>query len=148
MKISDYFEIEEFVPVGLFKLFGARSVWYFDHELVLAAELIRECLGGTPITINNWHRGGAYQYRGFRPRSCTVGVAYSMHRLGKAIDVSSKLFTPPQILARMQPRKADFLALGITTIENLKDTPTWLHLDRRPRIAGIHPEEDFLIVNG
>ncbi len=148
MKISDHFDIEEFVPPSLFKLFGARSVWYFDKELVQVAELIRECVGNTPVILNNWHRGGEYEYRGFRPRACTVGVSYSMHRLGKAIDVSSKLYTPRQIMARINTRKAEFLALGITTIENLDDTPTWVHLDRRPRIEGLHPKDDFLFVNG
>lgn len=146
MRISEHFEIEEFVPAALYKLFRAKSAWYIDPRLPEVAELVRECVG-RPVTINNWHRGGKYQFRGFRPRSCSEGAEYSQHRLGRAIDVSVAGLAPRLVLEKIMAREADFIALGVNTLENPDFTPTWLHLDLRPRVPLFYTDGKFLFVN-
>ena len=145
MQPSKYFSIQEFVPPTIFSMFGKKSWWFIDPTIVAIADALREDLGA-PLVCNNWSTGGTFQNRGYRTPQSTVGARYSQHRLGNAIDLSSLGLTPAQLLQVIMRNKAKYIALGLTTIEDLADTPTWLHLDCRPRIEGVHPPDDFLIV--
>jgi hypothetical protein len=101
--------------------------------------------------INNWHLKGKRPYigRGTRPATYrpSGGAVFSQHYLAKAIDISSPDYTIPQIFTALMDNADRFKNIGLTTIENIKATPGWLHVDCRNRIAGVHPENDFLIVN-
>lgn len=142
---SKHFVIQEFVPPAIYTYFGERSWWYISPVIVGIADHLRQVIG-QPLIINNWHRGGSWQFRGYRPPQTEVGAAYSMHRLGLAIDVSSPGLTPPQLIRFIEQEKEKFIEIGLTTIEMIRYTPTWLHLDCRPRIEGLHPANDFLFV--
>lgn len=142
---SKHFVVQEFVPPSIYSNFGVKAWWYISPVMVGIADRLRQVIG-QPIIINNWHRGGAFVNRGYRTPQSKVGAAYSMHRLGLAIDVSVRGMTPAQILDVIRREKQTFLELGLTTIEDIRHTPTWLHLDCRPSVAGVHPENDFLFV--
>lgn len=143
--MSKHFKIEEFVPSTLFALFGKKSWWFINPTMVAIADQLREDCG-VPLVCNNWHTGGSFQNRGYRTPQTTVGARYSQHRLGNALDLSSSSMTPAQILQVIERNREKYVALGLTTIEDLQFTPTWLHLDCRPRIEGVHPENGFLFV--
>jgi hypothetical protein len=143
--MSKYFKIQEFVPSTIFALFGKKSWWFINPTMVAIADQLREDCG-VPLICNNWHVGGTYQNRGYRTPQTTVGARYSQHRLGNALDLSSPQMTPAQMLQVIERNKEKYVALGLTTIEDLPYTPTWLHLDCRPRIEGVHPKDGFLFV--
>lgn len=145
MKISDNFDIREFVPPAVWTRFRERSAWMIDPRLVQVAELIRE-LAGQPVRINDWHMRGRFTMRGFRPSDAITGGMYSQHRRGCAIDVDAGKVPIRDLVDLCEKNLDRFHALGVYTLEDPDFTPSWLHLDLRVRIEGIHPKQGFLFV--
>jgi hypothetical protein len=142
---AKYFKIQEFMPANFVKEMGEeRCWWYIRPEIVAVADLLRERLGKR-VLINTWAAGGTNQFRGFRPLWCRIGADYSQHRLGCAIDVEVPGLSPVEVLAFIRKNSKPFIDLGLSTVEDTAFTPTWLHLDIRPRTVR-HPVGDFLIV--
>jgi len=142
--MSKYFQIQELVPPGIYTLFGEKAWWFVSQAMVAVIDALRDDLG-QPIIVNDWSRGGSFQYSGYRPPECRIGAKYSMHRMGLAFDVKAKGKTPAEILAVIMANKQKYLDLGLTTYEHLEDTPTWLHLDGR-RWLGKEPQTEFMVV--
>lgn len=128
--LSKHFTIEEFVPKVVFDEFGENSKWFIRPELVKLAEFVRNWFGH-PVIINNWHVDGNFQYRGYRPCSYSRGGKFSQHRLGTAMDFNIKGMTPQDVYKEIIDNKINFLIMGLTTMEDIKDTPTWTHIDIR-----------------
>lgn len=129
-QISKHFDIRELVPKSVFITFGEQSQWFVRPELIQVLEFVRTWFNA-PITINNWHTTGTFQYRCFRPCSYNEGGTYSQHRLGCAADINIKGFTPQQIYNEILANEPQFVQAGLTTMENMVGTPTWNHLDIR-----------------
>jgi len=133
MKISEHFESEEFLSKETHAAIVAKGLqpqWFIDIDLVGFCEWLREKCG-TSVIINNWKWQGQYNFSGLRgPKD--MGAELSQHKFMNAIDVKVKGFTPAQ-LRDIIFDNFDYLneQFGITTIEKIKDTPTWLHVDRR-----------------
>lgn len=153
MKIQgvDNFIVEEFLHPKVFSYCNQsdgfeRWRWYISPFMMDYATLLRE-LSGAPIIINNWHRGGRYVGRGHRPSYYKPkgGSDLSMHYHSKALDVSSKRYTPLQLFELINDHRIEFEAIGLTTIENPRITKTWLHGDSRQKVKGIHPATGFLV---
>lgn len=145
---NQYFDIREFIHPAFFNAVGPiKARWYISDFQRDFAFLLREVLD-SPIELNDWYRGGRLVGKGSRPRSYKPkgGGEFSQHYAFNALDPSSKHFTPAQMLQKIMDNAARFEAIGLTTIESLEITPTWLHGDCRPKIKGIHPETGFLIV--
>ena len=70
MKVSENFELEEFVPHAIYELYKDKSIWFIDYRCINFAELILKHFK-IDVTINNWHQGGSFQDRGFRAGSIT-----------------------------------------------------------------------------
>lgn len=149
---TPHFVVQEFLHPDVFK-FVSRSDglerwrWFVSPFMYNCAHLLRELAG--PLTINTWHKGGRFVGRGFRPANYRPenGAVFSQHYLSRAIDVSSARFSPLGLQKIVLDNQEEFEAIGLTTMENTKFTKTWLHLDARPKIKGLHPESGFLIVN-
>lgn len=146
MKISQDFHLEEFVPKLVFQTFGAKSAWFIDPRLIELVQEIRTNLG-RPIHINTWMDRGPQQYRGFRPKNCTVGSTYSQHRRGCAVDIVVDGMGNEEVFEYLCNHWAGYDKFGLTVIENPKMTPGWTHLDLRAKIPGVHPEKMYLIVD-
>jgi hypothetical protein len=119
-----------------------------DPKLVRVCDLIQE-LSGVPCIVNNWHfykpGPGAKKYvsSGLRAKWDSTGVPYSQHRFGRAGDIKPRGYTPQMTLKLITDNLVLFLDAGLTTIEDISMTPTWLHVDCRPRLDG---SPDLLIV--
>lgn len=146
MKISQDFHLEEFVPKAVFKQFGAKAEWFVNPRVKAAVQKLRTNLGRS-VHMNDYMDGGPHQYRGFRPKNCTVGAVYSQHRLANAVDLVVDGMSSEEVFEYLCNHWAGFDELGLTTIENPKMTPGWTHIDWRPKLIGIHPEKMFLIVD-
>lgn len=141
MKISQHFNLEEFVPQNVFQQWGTNSIWFIDPKIIVLAEFIRTFFN-KPITINNWTSGGQYNYSGFRDPDCPVGAKMSQHRFGRAIDVKVTGMTPQAVYGAILANKQVFMKAGLTTMEAIADTPTWVHCDIRQT-----GKSDILIVH-
>lgn len=145
---SQYFDVREFVHPKTWAELGespARCSWMIDPRLVRVCDLMREKLG-VPVTVNNWHywkSGQKYISSGHRATWDRTGAKYSQHRLGRAADLKAKGFTPAQMLAAIHANLGEFISAGLTTVEDIAHTPTWLHVDVRPRLD---TSPDLLIV--
>lgn len=124
---SPFFDVREFVSPEVWRLFGPKAAMFVDKKTVAIADQLRETAG--PIFINDWMFGGKFVASGFRERKQRVGGEYSQHRLGKALDAKSKRYKPAQMLAMILKNPLPFYEAGLTRIEDVKFTPTWLHLD-------------------
>lgn len=147
---SPWFDCREFVDARTWSILGPKCAYLIDPKIVRVSDLLRE-LAGAAVKINNWHyakRGqNVYDSSGFRAIWDSTGGSLSQHRCGRAADYKVTGFSPSLLLILIQRNKAAFVEAGLTTIENIQFTPTWLHCDVRPRLQGIHPENDFLIVD-
>lgn len=130
---SLYFDVREFVDSRTFDVLGKNAAWLIDPKIVRVCDLLRE-LSGRPVTVNNWHfakSGTIYKASGFRAIWEKVGGQLSQHRCGRAADVKVKGMKPSEVLVLISKNKDAFMAAGLTAIEGIKHTPTWVHLDTR-----------------
>ena len=78
------------------------------------------------MTINNWYWGGAYENSGIRT---DYGGKFSAHRFGKALDLKFRDAEIEEVFDFIMQNEDLFYEIGIRRIENIEDTPTWLHVD-------------------
>lgn len=129
-KISEHFDIREFIPPDVFNLPGKNPMWFIDKRIVLFSEWLRVYLN-KPVTINNWHIGGQFKNSGFRmPNDTTSAAILTAHKRGIAADLKVDGMTGEElrnIIRKNFPTLRD--KFGLSTIE--AGTPTWLHVDLR-----------------
>lgn len=130
MKVSEDFILQEFVDPETYKRFGDKSIWFIDPKIIDIAQLIRN-LTHKPVTINNWEWGGVYKESGLRSLTTTTGAKYSQHKYGRAIDIKVEGMSVQEVYNIIMQNIEIFRAVGLTTIEDIDKTPTWLHLDVR-----------------
>lgn len=141
MKVSENFTLQEFIDRETYQRFGANSIWFIDQRIITIAQLVRDRFG-VPVTINNWITGGKYNLSGFRPPSTKIGASLSQHKFGRAVDLKLKGVDPVELSQDIQENFEIYKKVGLTTIENVEKTPSWLHADAR-----WHNEETLKIVN-
>ena len=105
-----------------------------NPETLVALINLREFFG-VPITVNNWHIGGSFQYRGFRPSDCKVGAKMSQHRFGNAFDCDIKGYTAEQARQKILANQDHLLLRSITRLEA---GTSWVHFDLKPLQRKIH----------
>jgi len=126
MKVSQHIDIRELVPPETWEKHKEQSVKFIDDRLSKVIEAIRAFCGNMPVTLNNWHTGGKFRYRGYRPPECTVGGIRSMHRDGKAADFTVKDMTAENVRGIIRLNQTYLLSLGLTRIEK---SVSWVHID-------------------
>jgi len=91
--VPTYFSIDELVCEHVYDKYGAKAWMFFDTELLIMLDTIRDRIG-KPIFVNDWQIHGKYSQRGLRCNQCDIvkekaeaGILYmSAHCLGKAAD--------------------------------------------------------------
>lgn len=129
MQVSKNFHVRELVPFEIYLKYGDSSIWFVDKQMIEIIQAVRERYG--IVTINNKYAGGQYNYSGFRPPDCKVGAKLSQHRFYKAYDCKFKNATPKEVYEDILSNQSRWLDKGLTTMEDISKTPTWLHLDGR-----------------
>jgi hypothetical protein len=115
-----HFTKAEFLPKCLMHL-NVYNV--LDNRIVETAEQIRNFFGRLVI-INNWERGGKYQYRGYRPQHCGIGATYSQHRFGRAIDFDVKGLSADYVRSEIIASQKRF-----EHITRMEEDVGWVHVD-------------------
>lgn len=131
MMKSKYFKIQELVSRNVYDKYGENSWQFIDTRLIKVIDLLREHFN-KPITVNNWLWGGNLQQRGLRANKDEIvanknDYYISQHCLGKAVDFNVKGMTAQEVYEEILKNKDKFYL--ISRIENIKDTPTWVHID-------------------
>lgn len=129
--VSKYFKIQELVSEAVYKKYGDKSWEFIDTRLIKVLDLLREHFN-RPITVNNWLWGGNLQQRGLRANKDELvankkDYYVSQHCLGKAVDFNVKGLSAQEVYKEIVDNKDKFYL--ISRIENIKDTPTWVHID-------------------
>ena len=126
MKINKYLDLREVIPPETWEQYKESAIKLIDSRIPIILERIRELCDSKPILINNWHIGGKFKYRGYRPSTCTVGAKKSMHREGKAIDFTVKNMSSEAVRNVIRKNADELLKMGLTRIE--RDV-SWVHID-------------------
>ena len=120
-----FFILQELVPPGVFDRLGEAAWDLFDTNALQALDKLRQQFG--PITVNNWHRGGAFKESGLREANTATGAPKSAHKLGKAFDCKPGQTTVKAMYDYILDNQNEFQE--IRRMEDLSFTPTWLHFD-------------------
>ena len=139
---SKYFKIQELVSEQVYKKYGEKSWMFIDEKLIKTLDLLREHFN-KPIIVNNWLWGGELHQRGLRANKDEMvankkDYYISQHCLGKAVDFNVKGMTAQEVYEEIIKNKDKFYL--ISRIENIKYTPTWVHID-------VANTEKFVIFN-
>lgn len=122
--------LEEFVSRETFTKWGKRSIWFIDPRVVFLAQCFRDHFG-RPIRINDWYRKGTLNQRGYRSPTTSVGGKESQHRYGRAIDFNIDGLTAQQVYDEILLNQGKFIEAGLTCLEDIDFTSTWIHADIR-----------------
>lgn len=152
-KISLNFEIQDFVPKRIYDAFGSSSTWFINPLMVKVAEFyksffttyfkkkygndkVKEVL----IVINNWNKGGTKQFSAIRLKECPEYKELSQHALKNGFDCeiiivfsdgTKKEADYNEIHQVIHANEAEFMANGVTCIEDVAIASGWLHTDFR-----------------
>ena len=134
-KFRKYFEPQELVSILHYNEFIDKNEIYnlFTNELKAVVVHIRESVG-LPMTINNWHTYGAFQQRGYRDRTTTVGAPKSAHREGMAIDFDFRGITAERGRELIIQKAMKGLPYPIRIEEGVN----WIHIDVRRVFTNDH----------
>ena len=133
-----HFGLQEIVSSEIFEARGERAWELLDVYALVTLDQLREHFG--PISINDWHWGGKFQYSGMRPFVGGVGAVWSMHRFGRAFDCKPKETTPQEMHAMILAKPEKFPHIRV--LEAIEATPTWVHWDTRN-----HTRSEIWVVN-
>ena len=99
MKISQNFDIREFIPKLIWDKWGTNSTWFVNPKIVSIAEFYKsffttyfknkygnEKVVTVLIVINNWHTGGVKQWSGLRLPQSPDYREQSQHSFINAFD--------------------------------------------------------------
>lgn len=152
-KISVNYDIREFVPKRIYDKFGASSTWFINPKTVKIAEFyksffttyfkkkygndkVKEVL----IVMNNWHTGGTKQFSVLRLKECAEFKELSQHSFINGFDCeiiivfsdgTKKEVDYNEIHNVIHANEAEFMANGVTCIEDVSIASGWLHTDFR-----------------
>ena len=124
-----YFKVQELVSESTYKARGGRSTQLIDKRVITFIEGLREALG-KPITINNWHVGGEYQWRGLRIPESPWYSTYSMHTHGKALDFDVKGMAAEEVRQWIIEHRELEWVRPVNFLEG-GETVNWGHIDVR-----------------
>ena len=131
MKVSKNFVLQEFVPPEIYKKIKKLSVVLLDPVIIDFAQFLRDRFA-CPVYVNTWHLYGekGLKYRGWRPHDCEVGAQYSLHKYGRAIDLSMDNYSPIEIYKDVV-NNFNLYKDYITTTLTVEKTENFNHFDRR-----------------
>lgn len=123
-KLSEHFILSDLVPKDIVMEDLEYSIRYIDQRVLDALEQVVKFFGVKPI-VNNYASGGSLSYRGFRPPSYDDGAKNSMHRYGKAADISIPGKTDSSVRRTILDNRVKF-----PDIRRMEENTTgWVHID-------------------
>lgn len=160
-KISEHFDVRDFVPKEVYSVYGENSKWFVSHSVVNMAEFIYQFfdkhlkekdpnIKSIQVLINNWASGGTFNNRGLRTIdyindqiSKGVKTAHLSQHIGGAtnavdfniiityMDGKTITMKSNDVRGIILENEKVFLENGLTTLEDEHFAPGWCHADCR-----------------
>ena len=121
-----YFEIQELVPIEVYRNRGERAWQLLQTVALIALDKLRDRYG--PITVNNWYWHGPREWSGLRTTDSPYYSPYSQHTFGRAFDCIFERVTAEEVRRGILDNPNDNAFASITAIEL---GVSWLHFDTR-----------------
>ena len=115
---------------------------FFDRKLLETIDVIRDIIG-LPLICNTWFIDGNRKNCGFRTQQCSVGVAQSQHKLGKAVDLVCAKMSAEDMRQKIEANK-DKLPYPI----RIEAGCEWLHCDTKEITSNKYKNEKIVYFNG
>jgi len=154
VKIAPNFYLDEVVDPHTY-LKTPEIAMDYGRKVAPMAQLLRNIISKT-VTINNWWAkyaalvakghsedeiirqiekdNGVRKWAGSRPKHCPIGASASAHRIERmegAVDCVVAGMSGKDLFKIVEAKASDFYDEGVRRIEDFKDAPTWLHMDKR-----------------
>lgn len=127
--IQNGFHIRELVPPETYNKLGVSAWWMIDPKIPVILALLKKKCNNAKVIINNYGAGGTRRYCGYRPRTYNGGADDSQHNCGRAFDVIVEGYTADQVRAIILANEKEFMAAGLTRIEDGSIATGWTHGD-------------------
>jgi hypothetical protein len=122
-----HFSLPELVPQDILAELGDRAILLLEPRLLMMIDGIRQFFG-KPVTINNWHCGGQFSLRCFRPVDSETGAKWSQHKFGRAADMDIKGYSAEQARKVILENQDNPYLSYISVMES---GVNWVHADCR-----------------
>lgn len=123
------------VPYETYLELGDNALYVIDIDLLHSVDLICDHLQATVI-VNDYRKGGKFQYRGYRPQSCNIGAQKSQHKTGHALDCTfyrdGKEMPAETVRREIMLNNDKFYSL----ITRMEHGVSWVHIDNKETTAG------------
>jgi hypothetical protein len=139
-----YFALNELVPPDVIQARGEQAWQLMDERILRGADWLREKFG--PCVINGKFGGKGFTESGLRNPLTTTGARWSQHKFGRAVDMKFLKVNVKEVYDYILANQPEARANGITTVENINATPSWLHADCR-LLPETFPANGILVVN-
>jgi hypothetical protein len=139
-----YFALNELVPPDVIQARGEQAWQLMDERILRGADWLREKFG--PCVINGKFNGKGFTESGLRNPFTTTGAKWSQHKFGRAVDLKFLKVNVKEVYDYILANQPEARANGITTVENINATPSWLHIDCR-LLPETFPANGVLVVN-
>jgi len=139
-----YFALNELVPPDVIQARGEQAWQLMDERILRGADWLREKFG--PCVINGKFNGKGFTESGLRSPFTTTGAKWSQHKFGRAVDMKFLKVNVKEVYDYILANQPEARANGITTVENINATPSWLHADCRLLLESF-PANGILVVN-
>ena len=139
-----YFALNELVPPDVIQARGEQAWQLMDERILRGADWLREKFG--PCVINGKFNGKGFSESGLRNPLTTTGARWSQHKFGRAVDMKFLKVNVKEVYDYILANQPEARANGITCVENINATPSWLHCDCR-LLPETFPANGILVVN-
>lgn len=129
------FRTYELVDRRTYEQMGDGALSLFHPDALQALDDLRDYFK-VPVTVNNWRKGGPFQWRGYRTKekAAALGAPNSMHARGGAFDCTVSGITAAAARSRIMADKDNPLLCRITRMEA---GVSWLHFDIKTLPPGV-----------
>jgi len=158
---AKHFDVREFVPKDVYDRFGEQSWQFVSDNIVKLFDFVYDfftdyykakdlTVDHVSVLINNWHLGGQFEHRGLRTvgyinSQVAQGIKTAMlsqhvggstnasdfniiiaYKSGRRLTVNSD-----EVWNVIFEHQKEFMAAGLTTLEDKSITKGWTHADCR-----------------
>jgi hypothetical protein len=109
------FRIFDVVDPNTFILMGDKSSLVMDARILWTLDALIKRLG--PAVVNDWAEGGKRKNSGYRPPESTLGVRYSQHRFGRALDIMFSELNTKLIIKMIRNKELEYEMQYVTRVE-------------------------------
>ena len=129
-----HFKIQELVSPIVYNQWGDKAWMFFDEDFLKDLDIIREHWGRA-IIVNNWANGGNLKQCGLRSNLDDLvknkkTLYLSAHCMGKAVDMHDSKGSNKALFNLVYNLIEQKRLKKIKRLENLVNTPTWIHADQ------------------